>query len=895
MGIPRFIGQWLIKQGFPGTILQAFPGGISSLSIDLNALIHSEAQRVYAYGEFHNEAKMLEIAKLDPLTLEHDLFVAVTTRIMKLIGQVTFFPASNRAIERTPAGQITSLMTLVLAVDGVAPQAKINQQRSRRFQSAQERNPNLKFDSNCITPGTEFMFRFNDYMIKWLNENRNALPTKIIYSSHMVPGEGEHKIMDFIRQGELELGGGFHVIHGMDADFVMLTLVAPINNIILWREDIRQKIHIDNLRTALVARMKNIRLTDVKSEESRLLVNSTMRDFILIMFLLGNDFLPHQPSLNDFGVVINALLDIYRELSSQPTPFYMSESKVGGSEGDEGGEDKETNERDDVNWPNYIIFLGKVAEIEPRLLKHEAGRSVLPSRAMKFATQVTTTSIGNEKETIAVENISLFSYENFRTYWYHQELTPRLTTNNAVLIETIQQLGIPLPEVTIERVVKLVQDYLTTIGWAFKYYIKGISAINVSWAYEHYATPLFSDISAAEINFESLPYINLGQSVLNPVHQLLSVLPASSRNLVPYEVRHLMNYDSPITYYYPSSFLRETDGKDAAWQGVSILPFVDPIVIINTVSQYGQKFSRDRLEQFSPSGNIIIVRNDVAKEALESKRLYEERVRLFQERAREARGTEATRGTRGRGSMGPRGRGIPMRGGLVSRGGYVPSSIPEGLPIPTSVSTPGSRPVTTFVGRGGGRGRGGIVSRQFVPQSTQQTTQQIPVTSSITTISDDQGVVVSRTVAPIVEGKAVWVAKAKVDGASQINEPPRPDILSQPISKPLLPLPDSRAYPQEQIEPSNLVVTTKRITDKPLTASSQVFVPRTVVPLAIEPETSTTSLPIISSIQPPPPIKYAPVPQTVTVTASRPRFYQPEANDRELEEIVLPKLSGIEL
>jgi 5'-3' exoribonuclease 1 len=65
---------------------------------------------------------------------------------------------------------------LFIAVDGVAPRAKLNQQRSRRFRAARDRKEAMEnagktgdnsgdvFDSNCITPGTEFMYHLSVWL-----------------------------------------------------------------------------------------------------------------------------------------------------------------------------------------------------------------------------------------------------------------------------------------------------------------------------------------------------------------------------------------------------------------------------------------------------------------------------------------------------------------------------------------------------------------------------------------------------------------------------------------------------------------------------------------------------------------------------------------------------------
>jgi 5'-3' exoribonuclease 2 len=116
---------------------------------------------------------------------------------------------------------------IYLAVDGVAPRAKMNQQRSRRFRAAQEAReksekesellkdwkgkglniPENKthhgFDSNTITPGTDFMNRLAQalkiYIAHRLQFDSLWQGLTVIFSDSNVPGEGEHKILEFIR------------------------------------------------------------------------------------------------------------------------------------------------------------------------------------------------------------------------------------------------------------------------------------------------------------------------------------------------------------------------------------------------------------------------------------------------------------------------------------------------------------------------------------------------------------------------------------------------------------------------------------------------------------------------------------------------------------------------
>jgi 5'-3' exoribonuclease 1 len=170
---------------------------------------------------------------------------------------------------------------LLLAVDGVAPRAKMNQQRARRFRSAKEsqvlkqqlmeqgKEVHSLFDSNAISPGTEFMINLNKNLKFFVQQKINTDPLyknleQVILSDCGVPGEGEHKMMDFIRQAKLKADynpNTRHCFYGADADLIMLSLLTHEPNFVIIREEhVTRKIKQGGVQRIEISKSKNFQL-----------------------------------------------------------------------------------------------------------------------------------------------------------------------------------------------------------------------------------------------------------------------------------------------------------------------------------------------------------------------------------------------------------------------------------------------------------------------------------------------------------------------------------------------------------------------------------------------------------------------------------------------------------
>lgn len=80
------------------------------------------------------------------------------------------------------------------------------------------------------------------FVNKKITEDADWAGVEIVLSGHEVPGEGEHKIMEYIRLSKAQPGYNAntrHCLYGLDADLVMLGLLSHDPHFCLLREEVK--------------------------------------------------------------------------------------------------------------------------------------------------------------------------------------------------------------------------------------------------------------------------------------------------------------------------------------------------------------------------------------------------------------------------------------------------------------------------------------------------------------------------------------------------------------------------------------------------------------------------------------------------------------------------------
>jgi len=527
MGIPSYF-SYIIKN-YSNIIrnLQYFTSQYKfrfhHLYMDCNSIIYDA---VYALDKQRKEQNMSDA----------DFELAIINNVIKSINDYIAL--------------INPTETVFIAFDGVAPFAKMEQQRTRRYKSAFQSNVSFEngepkqtgWNTSAITPGTAFMEKLSnkiDYHFKHAEKQYNV--KQMIVSCTNQPGEGEHKLFAKLREPA-------HIndtvaVYGLDSDLIMLSIfhLKYCKNIYIFREapeflksSIPVKVRgnenephfldIQHLATSISSEMK------CKCEDPQ-----RIYDYVFLCFLLGNDFLPHFPAMNIRTHGINALLDIYRLcIGNHADRFFISKLNC------------------KIQWKNVGIFISAIAKREHEFLMNEY--FVRDKFDKRFYPETTV----EEKQDFLLNIPTIYRAEE-------KYICPNEPMWESRYYKTLFHCNREP-----DKIKQICMNYLEGLEWTFKYYSNGCPSWK--WKYNYHYPPLFVDLCKYIPHFE-MDFINISPNNNKPFlpeTQLSYVLAGQNLYLLPKQICQFLNTN--YSELYPDNYRFQWAFCRYFWEAHPILP-----------------------------------------------------------------------------------------------------------------------------------------------------------------------------------------------------------------------------------------------------------------------------------------------------------------------------------
>ena len=486
MGIPNFF-SFLVKN-YPHIIKKYVKDvlKVDNLYLDCNSIIYDTYSK-------------MEVDKLTE-TIAISIIKSVISKIEEYISIIQ------------PSKMV------IIAFDGVAPVAKLEQQRSRRYKSWYQneisriifkKEKEDAWNTTAITPGTKFMSQLNNKITEHFNKSRNG-PEIIVSGSNEV-GEGEHKLFSYIRSNLDKHSNETTVIYGLDADLIMLSINhLPISpNIYLFRETPHFIKSIDNslepnsnyfLDIPEFANSLTLYLNNDKELTTEQQKNKKY-DYIFLCFFLGNDFLPHFPAINIRTGGVDKMMNAYK-------------ATIG---------DRNLNLTDGttIYWGNVrkmVQFLANQEEefiIKEHYSRNKKERYRLPDNTPeeKYKKFETTPVFDREMEHFINPVKPSWQSRYYQGLFGLKEVDANVDEKNEAL----------------KREISI--NYLQGLEWTMKYYTTGCP--DWRWKYKYNYPPLLQDLikHIPLFNTEFVPYC--APNPVSEIVQLCYVLPRASLPLLP--------------------------------------------------------------------------------------------------------------------------------------------------------------------------------------------------------------------------------------------------------------------------------------------------------------------------------------------------------------------------
>jgi 5'-3' exonuclease len=549
MGVPGFFA-WLLKQDKHNKILKRrLFLSPHTLFFDANCLFHPQCFKILKAFPYE-----LSVDKLESMMME---------RIINYIKFIIEYAAPSELV--------------YIAVDGVAPLAKINQQRKRRYKSVEENEmknsiykkysiPNNTSWSNIvITPGTEFMKKLDKKLREFINvyKSPTSKQLKFVYSSYEERGEGEHKILQYLKENYTNNTEKTHIIYGLDADLIFLALASNMSNIYLLREQsnfgktpqIEEKDPIKDVTELMtyvsILESRNtfnfyfksrLDLDTIYTENKEVVNIDFINDFIFLCYFLGNDFLPHIPSINIRKEGLETVIEAYLYAYERTGELMILK----------------TNPDIEYSFLTIKLFLSYLADIEKTYFKEQYNKLTRKNfsnphvKPYEKELQDLDNLVHIKKEDDPFNLLSPYvEMETAKSQYYQHHFNMRFNLKN--------------------QIKNITKSYYKVLKWVGEYYFHKAPSWNVQYDYDE--APFISDIYENFKQFEKIKIEKDTVSLTIP-QQLLSVIPPAKSDILDKSIRIKMK-NLNIIHMLPKKVEYDYNYKDKFWLCEAIMPYLD--------------------------------------------------------------------------------------------------------------------------------------------------------------------------------------------------------------------------------------------------------------------------------------------------------------------------------
>jgi 5'-3' exonuclease len=415
--------------------------------------------------------------------------------------------------------KINNLQLVYISLDGVPSIGKIIEQRHRRYigeiinyQITKKIN-NHTFPENLsdeypynyteynktkfsflklnISPGTKFMKELVTSI------KNHQFPVNLQINDDTISGEGEFKIIHFIKLYKNLFLNKKIIIYSPDADMILLSSILELDiNIIRYDQQHNQDLFLSTEIFKLL-------LTEYIDDNKKIKINQNIvNDIIFIFTIFGDDFLPRLEAIQ-VNLHYEKILNIYKNI-------YINNGHI--------------IQNNKLNLPNLLIFFKELKELEvPNLLSMFDKDKIIKE---KDKITETISYIKRKESSFNKDPLDNKIINNFNKDIHDSNyLEEKYSVTYYLYPKNIFYKKYEI------NPIDAVNEYINGLIWIFNYYFN--DNLNYNWYYPYEKTPFIDDIYEGLLKLDTIELSSKDTPLLfTSIEQAIYTSPIEITNLL---------------------------------------------------------------------------------------------------------------------------------------------------------------------------------------------------------------------------------------------------------------------------------------------------------------------------------------------------------------------------